>query len=40
MSEIKIILLDGSEIKLNKGATLYDAVVKISQKLGKEAIPV
>ncbi|MCK4309263.1 MAG: TGS domain-containing protein, partial [Candidatus Atribacteria bacterium] len=38
MSEIKVILLDGSEIKLNKGATLYDAAVKISQKLGKEAI--
>ncbi len=38
MSKIKIILLDGSEIKLNKGATLYDAAVKISQKLGKEAI--
>ena len=38
VSEIKIILLDGSEIKLNKGATLYDAAVKISQKLGKEAI--
>ncbi len=38
MSEIKIILLDGSEIKLNKDATLYDAAVKINQKLGKEAI--
>ncbi len=38
MSEIKIILLDGSEVKLNKSATLYDAALKISQKLGKEAI--
>ncbi len=38
MSNIKVVLLDGSEIKLNKGATLYDAAVKISQKLGKEAI--
>ena len=38
MSEIKIFLLDGSEIKLNKGATLCDAAVKINQKLGKEAI--
>ncbi|MBU4047322.1 TGS domain-containing protein, partial [bacterium] len=38
MSEIKVVLLDGSEIKLNKRATLYDAAIKISQKLGKEAI--
>jgi threonyl-tRNA synthetase len=38
MSEIKVVLVDGSEIKLNKGTTLYDAAVKISQKLGKEAI--
>ncbi|GAI87318.1 unnamed protein product [marine sediment metagenome] len=38
MSEINIILLDGSEIKLNKGATLHDAAVKINQKLSKEAI--
>ena len=38
MSEIKIILLDGSEIKLNKGTTLYAAAAKINKKLGKEAI--
>ncbi|MEA2022460.1 MAG: TGS domain-containing protein, partial [Candidatus Caldatribacteriota bacterium] len=38
MSEIKIVLLDGSEVKLNKGATLHDAAVKINQKLSKEAI--
>ena len=29
MSDIKVFLLDGSEIKLNEGATLYDAAVKI-----------
>jgi len=38
MSEIKIVLLDGLEIKLKSGATLHDAAVKISQKLGKDAI--
>jgi len=38
MSGIKVILLDGSKIELNKGANLYDAAIKISQKLGKEAI--
>jgi len=38
MSEIKVILLDGSKIELDNGATLYDAAVEISQKLGKEAI--
>lgn len=38
MSVIKVILLDGSKIELNKGDTLYDAAVKINQKLGKEAI--
>ncbi len=38
MSEIKVVLLDGSEIKLKKGATLHDAAAKISKKLGKEAI--
>jgi len=38
MSRIKVILLDGSEIELNKDATLYDAALKISQKYAKEAI--
>ncbi|MEA1939368.1 MAG: threonine--tRNA ligase [Candidatus Caldatribacteriota bacterium] len=38
MSNIKVILLDGSEIELPKGSTLHDAAVKISQRLGKEAI--
>lgn len=38
MSRIKVILLDGSEVELNKDATLYDAALKISQKFAKEAI--
>jgi len=38
MSSIKIILSDGSKIELPKGATLYDAALKISKKLGEEAI--
>jgi threonyl-tRNA synthetase len=38
MSRIKVILLDGSEVELNKNATLYDAALKISQKFAKEAI--
>jgi len=38
MSRIKVILLDGSKVELNKDATLYDAALKISQKLAKEAI--
>lgn len=38
MSRIKVILLDGSEVELNKDATLYDAALKISQKYAKEAI--
>jgi len=38
MSKIKVILLDGSEVELNKDATLYDAALKISQKFAKEAI--
>ena len=38
MSEIKIFLMDGSEIELKKGATLYDAALKISPRLGKEAL--
>ncbi|MCJ7790369.1 MAG: TGS domain-containing protein, partial [Candidatus Atribacteria bacterium] len=38
MSRIKVILLDGSEIELNKDVTLYDAALKISQKFAKEAI--
>ena len=38
MFKIKVILLDGSEVELNKDATLYDAALKISQKFAKEAI--
>lgn len=38
MSRIKVILLDGSEVELNKDVTLYDAALKISQKFAKEAI--
>lgn len=38
MSRIKVILLDGSEVELNKDATLYDAAFKISQEYAKEAI--
>jgi threonyl-tRNA synthetase len=38
MSRIKVILLDGSEVELNKDATLYEAALKISQKFAKEAI--
>ena len=38
MLGIKVFLMDGSEIKLKEGATLYDAAVKISPKLGKEAL--
>lgn len=38
MSEIKILLMDDSEIELKKGATLYDAALKISPRLGKEAL--
>ena len=38
MSRIKVILLDGSEVELNKDVTLYDAALKISQKYAKEAI--
>ena len=38
MSEIKILLMDDSEIELKKGATLYDAALKISLRLGKEAL--
>ena len=38
MLDMKILLMDGSEIKLKEGATLYDAAVKISPRLGKEAL--
>ena len=38
MSNVKVLLIDGSEIMLKEGATLYDAAVKISLKLGKEAL--
>ncbi|HBY56960.1 MAG TPA: threonine--tRNA ligase [Candidatus Atribacteria bacterium] len=38
MTDIKVILLDGSKIELSKGATLFDAACKISPRLGKEAI--
>ena len=38
MSNVKVFLIDGSEIMLKEGATLYDAAVKISLKLGKEAL--
>ena len=38
MSDIKIFLPDESEIHLEKGATLFDAALKISPKLGKDAI--
>ena len=38
MSNVKVFLIDGSEIMLKEGATLYDAAVKISLTLGKEAL--
>ncbi|HEC93495.1 MAG TPA: threonine--tRNA ligase [Candidatus Atribacteria bacterium] len=38
MPGIKVILLDGSKIELNEGATLFEAACKISPRLGKEAI--
>ncbi|MEA2022520.1 MAG: threonine--tRNA ligase [Candidatus Caldatribacteriota bacterium] len=38
MSDMKVLLMDGLEIKLKEGATLYDAAVKISPSLGKEAL--
>ena len=38
MSNVKVFLIDGSGIMLKEGATLYDAAVKISLKLGKEAL--
>ena len=38
MSNVKVFLMDGSEIMLKEGATLYDAAVKISLTLGKEAL--
>jgi len=38
MSNVKVFLIDGSGIMLKEGATLYDAAVKISLTLGKEAL--
>jgi threonyl-tRNA synthetase len=38
VSNVKVFLMDGSEIMLKEGATLYDAAVKISLTLGKEAL--
>jgi len=38
VSNVKVFLIDGSEIMLKEGATLYDAAVKISLTLGKEAL--
>jgi threonyl-tRNA synthetase len=38
MSKIKVILLNGSEMELDKGDTLYDAAIKISQRFSKEAL--